>query len=387
MMNEKVKTGCTVCLCWALASISAWNFTANAAAKEIPEEKQIQRIESKLNEQVSKLDAFQSKEAQLLTLVADLEKEVAESRKETEALRLNVREVRERLDAEKEKLRELKSTLTRTELQIGEYLIALYKFSRRTNIHILANAEVLSGLQRNIKYIGIVTEKDRIKLRTLTQRASAFHDEIAKTESSIGMTERVLKEKRSRLVFLGTSLEEKILLLMKVHGEKEFYETSVEELETAVRDLKQALNPMINRRSYDIDLSLNFEDCKGRLPLPIRGKIFHNRKKMGAAFSGTKGVVIQADADTAVRAVFRGEVAYSGHLKGYGEVVIVDHGGRFFTVSAHLSKREKTKGDRVQVGDILGWVAENGSTKGASVYFEIRKAEKKLNPTAWLKHD
>ncbi len=387
MMNEKVKTGCTVCLCLALASLFVWNFTADAAVKEVPEEKQIERIESKLSEEAGKLNAFQSTEAHLLTLVGDLEKQVAILKKETEALRLNVRDVRERLDGEKKKLKELKSTLTGTELQIGEYLIALYKFSRRTNIHLLANAEVLSGLQRNIKYIGIVTEKDRMQLRTLTQRASACHDEIAKTEAAIGLTEQLVKEKTSRLVFLETSLEEKILLLMKVHGEKEFYETSVEELETAVGNLKQALNSMGGQNSYDIDPSLSFEDCKGRLPLPIRGKMIHNREKMGAAFSGTKGVVIQADGDRAVRSVFRGEVAYSGHLKGYGEVVIVNHGGRFFTVSAHLSKREKAKGDQVQGGDILGWVAENGSTKGASVYFEVRKADKKLNPTAWLKHD
>ncbi|HKI48937.1 MAG TPA: hypothetical protein VKA69_06400, partial [Desulfobacteria bacterium] len=305
MMNAKVKTGCTVCLCWVLASLFTWNFTAHAAVKEAPKEKQIERIESKLSEEASKFNAFQSKEAQLLTLVADLEKQIAESKKETEALRLNVRDVRERLDGEKIKLKKLKSTLMGTELQIGEYLIALYKFSRRTNIHILANAELLSGLQRNIKYIGIVTEKDRMKLRSLTQRASVCHDEIAKTEASIDATERVVKEKTSRLVFLETSLEEKILLLMKVHGEKEFYETSVEELETAVGNLKQALDPTVDQNSYDIDPSLNFEDCKGKLPLPIQGKIIRSRGKMDAAFSGAKGVVILAGADKAVRSVFR----------------------------------------------------------------------------------
>ena len=171
---------------------------------------------------------------------------------------------------------------------------------------------------------------------------------------------------------------------MKIHEEKEFYETSVEELETAVEDLKQALNPMDSENLYVIDPSVKFEDCKGRLPLPIRGKIVKNRK-IGTAFSSAKGVVIQTDADSAVRAVYRGEVAYSGRLKGYGEVVILSHGGRFFTVSAHLTKREKIEGDQVQGGEILGWVEENGSSRGASVYFEVRKADRKLDPRAWLK--
>jgi septal ring factor EnvC (AmiA/AmiB activator) len=121
--------------------------------------------------------------------------------------------------------------------------------------------------------------------------------------------------------------------------------------------------------------------------LPFPGKIVNNRERTNLALAKAKGVVIQADADSAVRAVFRGEVAYSGHLKGYGEVIIVNHGGRYFTVSAHLSKREKAKGDPVQGGDILGWVNENGAGNGASMYFEVRKADRKLNPRAWLKHD
>jgi len=384
MMNTKLTTRCMFCLCFALAHFPGWAFSACTAVKKASEKKQIQRVESKLSEEARKLNAFQSKEAALLTLVAKLENQVADTKKETEALTSNIRHVRERMDAQKEKLKELKSILRRTELKIGEYLIALYKYSRRGNARILANADALSDLQRNIKYIGIVTEKDRLELRTLMERAAGHHDEIVNTEASIGVTERVVKEKSSRLVFLKTSLEEKVLLLMKIHEEKEFYETSVEELETAMEDLKQALEPIESENPYVIDPSLEFEDCKGRLPLPIRGKIVKNRK-IGTAFSSAGGVVIQADADSAVRAVYRGEVAYSGRLKGYGEVVILSHGGRFFTVSAHLTKREKTKGDEVQGGEILGWVEENGSSKGASVYFEVRKADRKLDPRAWLK--
>ena len=386
MMNAKLTTRCTFCLCFALACFPAWTILAGAAEKEASGKKQIQRVESKLSEEAGKLNAFRSKEADLLTLVAKLEKQVADTKKETEALTSNIRHVHEKLDKQKEKLKELKSILMRTELKIGEYLIALYKYSRRGNARILANADALSELQRNIKYIGMVTRNDRLQLRGLMERAAGHHNEIVKAETSTGVTERVVKEKSSRLAFLKTSLEENVLLLMKIHEEKEFYETSVEELETAAEDLKQALNPIESENLYIVDPSLKFEDCKGRLPLPIRGKIVKSRQT-GTAFSSAKGVVVQGDADSAVRAVYKGEVAYSGRLKGYGEVVILSHGGRFFTVSAHLTKRKKRKGDQVQGGEILGWVEENGSSKAASVYFEVRKADRKLDPRAWLKVD
>jgi septal ring factor EnvC (AmiA/AmiB activator) len=386
-MKATFTTGWIIFLCFALTHFPAEFCLADAPVKKASKKKQIQRIESRLTEEGRKLNTFQSKEKRLLTLVAELKTQVSNIKKEMETLALNIRDIRGRVDVQKEKLKELKSILKRTELKISEYLIALYKYSRRGNPGILANADALSGLRRSIKYIGIVTEKDRLELRRLTEQASEYHDEIIKTEASIGVMEREVEGKGPRLAFLKTSVEKKVLLLMKIHEEKEFYETSVEELETAVADLKQALNPAGNENPYEIDPSLHFEDCKGRLPLPIRGKIVRNRAKIRPALSSAKGVVIQSDNDSAVRAVFKGEVAYSGRLKGYGEVVILSHGDRFFTVSAHLKKRGKAKGDQVRGGEILGWVEENGSSMGASVYFEVRKADRKLDPQVWLKID
>ncbi|MBT3260124.1 MAG: hypothetical protein HN366_27235 [Deltaproteobacteria bacterium] len=93
---------------------------ADAAVKNNLEKKQIQRVESKLSEEARKLNAFQSKEAGLLTLVAKLEKQVADVKIETEVLASNIRQDRERLNGQKEKLKELKSILMRTEFKIGE---------------------------------------------------------------------------------------------------------------------------------------------------------------------------------------------------------------------------------------------------------------------------
>lgn len=386
-MKATFTTGWMFCLCFVLAGFPAEVGLADAAVKEVSKKKQIQRIESRLTQEGRKLTEFKSKEERLLALVAELEKQVSDTQAEMEALALNIRSIRGRTDAQEEKLRELKTTLRRTELKIGEYLTALYKYSRRGNSRILASADALSQLRRSIKYVGIVTEKDRLELRRLTERATEYHDEIIRTEASIGVAEGEVKEKGPRLASLKTLLERKVLLLMKIHEEKEFYETSVEELETAVEDLKQALNPGGSENPYGIDPSLRFKDCKGRLPLPIQGKIVKNRAKIRPALSKGKGVVIQAETDQAVRAVFKGEVAYSGRLKGYGEVIILSHGGRFFTVSAHLARRRKAKGDQVRGGEILGWVEENGSSSGASVYFEVRKADRKLDPLVWLKVD
>ena len=386
-MKTKFTTRLKSCWCFALAPFFVWPCSAVAIVQGAPEKEQIQRIESKLTEEARKLNAFQSKEKRLLTLLAELEQEVADTKKEMEGLAFNIRHVRERMTEQKEKLKNLKTVLRGTEVKICEYLIALYKYTRRGNAGILTNVSELNELRRRVKYIKVVTEKDREQLLGLTEQALKYHAEMTKTEKAIGEAERVGRERESRLAFLQKELEKKVFLLMKIHEEKEFYETSVQELEIAVEDLKRPLDPIEPRNPYEIDPLLRFEDCKGQLPLPIRGKLVKRRAKMGGALSNSKGVVIEADSDLAVRSVFPGKVAYSGSLKGYGEVVILSHGGRFFTVSAHLSKRKKAKGDRVQGGEILGWIEGNGSLKGPIVYFEVRRADRQLDPLQWLKAD
>jgi septal ring factor EnvC (AmiA/AmiB activator) len=174
MMREKFKTAWAVFLSLAIVQFSICTVSARAAVKKGSDETQIQRMESRLNEEARKLSTFRSKEAHLLNLVAELEKQVADTKKETEALTLNVREVSGRLDAQKEKLKKLKAILEQTELQIGEYLRSLYKYSRRGNFRILANAHAIGELQRRIKYVGIVTQKDRENLHSLTDRASGL---------------------------------------------------------------------------------------------------------------------------------------------------------------------------------------------------------------------
>ncbi len=86
-----------------------------------------------------------------------------------------------------------------------------------------------------------------------------------------------------------------------------------------------------------------------------------------------------------VKAVFPGRVDFSGTLKGYGETIIVNHGDRFFTIYAFLANRAKGKGESVKQGEALGRVV--GAAEGQMdkrLYFEVREADKALDPTRWF---
>ncbi|MBI5344160.1 MAG: peptidoglycan DD-metalloendopeptidase family protein, partial [Deltaproteobacteria bacterium] len=85
-----------------------------------------------------------------------------------------------------------------------------------------------------------------------------------------------------------------------------------------------------------------------------------------------------------VRSVYGGKVAYAGWLKGYGQLLIIDHGGGFFTLFARLQKILKDKGDIVEKGADIALVGDTGVDASAGLYFEIREKGVPRDPMAWL---
>ena len=75
---------------------------------------------------------------------------------------------------------------------------------------------------------------------------------------------------------------------------------------------------------------------------------------------------------------------FAGWFRGYGRLVILDHGDRYFTVSGHLAELAVEVGDAVAAGEAIGAVGDTGSLSGARLYFEIRRGSEPLDPRDWL---
>ena len=96
------------------------------------------------------------------------------------------------------------------------------------------------------------------------------------------------------------------------------------------------------------------------------------------------GVDFGAKAGETVRSVAAGLVRFAGWFRGYGRIVIVDHGDGYHTISGHLDEIQVTVGTLVEEGESLGTVGETGSLYGPSLYFELRENGEPLDPEPWL---
>ena len=97
------------------------------------------------------------------------------------------------------------------------------------------------------------------------------------------------------------------------------------------------------------------------------------------------GLVFDAPLGTPVAAVAAGNVRFAGWFRGYGRLVILDHGDGYFTVSGHLEELEVEVGDAVTARQVIGTVGETGSLSGPRLYFEIRQGAEAQDPADWLR--
>ena len=96
------------------------------------------------------------------------------------------------------------------------------------------------------------------------------------------------------------------------------------------------------------------------------------------------GIEIAAERGAPVHAVAEGRVLYAGWFRGYGQMVILDHGEECVTVSGYLDRIRGEAGQNVSTGDEIGAVGDTGSLSNPGLYFEIRRAGKPGDPRRWL---
>ncbi len=128
-----------------------------------------------------------------------------------------------------------------------------------------------------------------------------------------------------------------------------------------------------------------FAKLKGKLIWPVEGRIRH---RFGSLRPTGKlrwqGVVIAAQAGTPVRAVADGRVVFADWMRGFGFLIIVDHGGDYFSLYGHNQRLLKEVGEHVRQGETLATVGNSGGQKIPALYFEIRYRGKAINPRKWM---
>ena len=267
---------------------------------------------------------------------------------------------------------------------------ALYRWQRAGTPFVLLNGEFsVAELMRRKRHLENVLARDHALIRRLSRNFRRSLDLRVALEAK----RRELAEERDAVAALRGELEEerarKQQTLDGLRREREFQARALKELEQAARRLQGIIDGSEKNRGPALKPAPGLPVAGRGLELPVTGRIvsgfgIHKHPDLNVDVH-RPGIDISAPAGAEIRAVERGRVLFADRLPGYGQMLIIDHGKRHYTVYGHLSKLDKAVGDRVERGERIAWVGDSSASGQSRLYFEVRKNGKPVDPVPWFR--
>ena len=284
----------------------------------------------------------------------------------------------------------LEAEVARTEHFLARRAVSLYKAGEAGPLALVFAPGTLRDRLTRIRTLQRLFDQDHALLdRARTERASLEQARLAAAAATA-----VRDAARAKLATRRGELERerrgKRELLAEVRRDRARERALLNELEAAARALEGTLAEISRTPSAPApDAALaSFRAQRGQLDPPVPGKLLRHFGKLIDAEYRTetfqKGVDFQVEPGEPVYAIAAGEVRFADWFRGYGRMLIVDHGDGFFTVTGHLDSIDVALGQRVAAGDRVGAAGETGSLSGPRLYFEIREGADALDPEEWL---
>lgn len=244
-----------------------------------------------------------------------------------------------------------------------------------------ARAEIIREYQDSLARLGVLKDKARIQ-----------RDDLSQVKSEREAQKKALEDEKSARQKMLHTLSAQISKQRKeidtlVRDEKRLARL-IERLARLAVPKPQAANKpgqKVNRVADASLAGLDFDHLKGKLALPVAGEILHrfgqSREGGGPAW---KGLFIRARQGQEVRAVGSGLVAFADWLRGFGNLLIIDHGDGFLSLYSNNESLYKQPGDPIRAGDVVATVGATGGQDEPGLYFELRRQGKPFDPLAWV---
>ena len=341
--------------------------------------------------------------AEIDRLKTNLESSRTEQRKEQTRLRdldLRIQQVNLELRKLQEQKASQQQELTTLQQQRTQYLVQLeqrmdllaeqlrwsYRSSRQSRIKLVLNQDDPALLGRMLAYYDYYARAQAGRIALLGETLTRLEVMQQSIDQQLSRIEQLSAEQRTVLEQLGAQREQRQALLSQLASQIGSEASRLKELERNRQDLEaliERLADVLADIPPDLGNHVGVEKQKGRLPMPLQGPVKHAYGQSRGGGLNWQGWLVGADAGTEVSAIAYGRVAFADWLRGYGLLIIIDHGQGYMSLYGHNESLLHEAGAWVEPGDVISIVGTNPGTE-QGLYFELRKGGKAIDPAAWL---
>ena len=357
----------------------------------------LEGIKKKIETEKKDLSRLKAKESSTIDSLGKIQSELEKRNEEIKLANAKLSSIAGELRIKQAEASRLADSAATRLLLLQRRAAALYRWQRSGSPLIILNDQVsLTSLMQRRHYLAAALSFDRAllaKLEEETQQQTVLRHELSQKQEELAEQKKVLGDAQAAI---RREAQKKQVLLSSLRREKQTRLRALQQMEAAAKRLEKMMEE-IARRALAKRRELpsapspgsGLEALRGRLEWPVRGQVTAPFGKFKhpefTAEIVRKGIDIETPMGEEIRAVEKGRVVYADRFSGYGRMVIVDHGERYYTIYGHLSEIVKKNGEMVSRGEVLGRAGDSDSLAGAKLYFEIRKDGHSLDPLPWLR--
>ncbi|WP_159657703.1 murein hydrolase activator EnvC family protein [Vibrio atypicus] len=361
---------CALGLILTACSFSPSYAASNAELKGVSGE--ISRQKQSLSSQQKKLDSLQQSLKSQETTIARLEKEIKESKASLANTNSNIAKLQKQITtlAEQKKAQSDK---------LAELLQTYYVTQRaKSSSNILNNGVEEDRISQYFQHLA----KQRA---TLIEELEVTVDQLEHSQKQLNLEKQqiasILQQQTNQRDKLSKTQSQRKGTVSKIRKSITNDKVYLSELQRNETRLKAEIAKAAKRNAVPMD---GLARHKGKLPWPLKGKVLHSYGTKQTGQINWKGMVINANYGQSVKAVYSGTVVFADYLRGYGLVVLLDHGKGDMTLYGFNQSLLKKEGDKVTAGESIALAGDTGGQSRPSLYFEIRRNSKTQNPKSWL---
>ena len=387
----------SVPLCFVLCLVAARGGADESEQQSLKDrigsqQEELDRIKNEIEQRRAESKKLRRQETSVVQKLSALDREIDLSRQFLANLEQQESLMSEQVDSLRARIEVEDGALTAHKSVYARRLRQMYKRDPNYQWDIVLGSENIQEALRRYKFTRIVAERDAALITEMRSRKLVYETESASLTESLADMAVVRNERQDETMRMEQGKRRRQTMLASIRSQKTEHANAIEELERAQKQVKNLIGDLEKRRLASDGSTYvpdgEFGELKGQMIRPVEGKIVrgfgtHKHPKYGTV-TFNNGVDIGSTAGAPIRAVASGQVEFVDWIDGYGKCIILNHGGGYYTLYAHVSATFISQGQKIAGGDVIAEVGDTGSLNGFECHFEIRKSKQALNPAEWF---
>ena len=369
----------TIVLLFLSLPIFTWGDVDNTILQK---QKELQKKREQINNIKMQVKNLEKKELNIVQEISKIDMDLDKAEKDLSIAETRLREAQAKLVVLSTQLSIMQRNLRYRSLNYKESLGDIFKtIQPKTYLDIIFTQDVFASIAVPY-YLKTLMKKEVNRLQSIDKQCKDIDRKKKEWEDEKRKIELLVKDISERKEYIEAKKREREAFLKKIREQKRYQQQVIATLERESKEIENLIKRLASSKIQKAK--------KGDLSWPVIGSVtsgFGMRRHpiLGGAPLFHTGVDISASYGTPIRAAASGRVIFAGWYGGYGNMIIIDHGGNISTVYGHLSRIAVRSGEEVSEGDIIGYVGSTGLSTGPHLHFEVRVNGKPVDPMNWLK--